>query len=72
MPISPTKRVAAAVRIEMQTQQLTQAHLATALRISQQSVSRRLSGETPFNVDELAIIADLLAVDAAVLLLGAA
>lgn len=40
----------------------TQADLAAHLGISQQSLSRRMSGQTPFSIDELATIATALQV----------
>lgn len=56
----PTKRVAEAIRAQMSAQNITQHDVAAALGISQQSVSRRLSGLTGWSVDELVAVADLL------------
>jgi transcriptional regulator with XRE-family HTH domain len=58
--ISTAQRVAAEVRAEMARQRKTQAHIAQALGSSQAAVSRRLNGEVPFDVRELALIADSL------------
>lgn len=58
----PTKRVSDSVKSLMDAQRLTQQDLAHALEISQQSVSRRLSGITAWSVDELAVVSDLLGV----------
>nr|WP_297429770.1 helix-turn-helix transcriptional regulator [uncultured Actinotalea sp.] len=53
------QRVAAVVRGEMARYQITQARLASALGIAQQSVSRKRSGRTPWTLDELEVIAPL-------------
>lgn len=59
MPLSETReRIAANVRAEVARQRKTQAQLAGRLGITQQAMSRRLHGFTPFSVDELAIVAD--------------
>lgn len=42
---------------------VNQRELADALGVSQMNVSRRLRGETPFDVDELAAVARLLGVE---------
>lgn len=47
---------------------ITQAQLAEALGISQQSVSMRLTGRTSWNVDDLEPVADLLGVSVSQLL----
>lgn len=52
--------VAATVRAECARRRLTQATLADALGLSQAAVSRRLAGTTPFELDELAVVAPLL------------
>ena len=58
----PHKLVAAEVRAEMARQQMPQAKLAALLGVAQQTVSRRLVGEVPFDVSELARIAEVLGV----------
>lgn len=58
----PHRLVAAEVRAEMARQQMPQAKLAALLGVAQQTISRRLVGEVPFDVTELARIADLLKV----------
>jgi len=60
-------RIAANVRAEMGRRQITQTGLADVLNLSQTAVSRRLSGQVPFNVEELARIAAALNVDLSVL-----
>jgi transcriptional regulator with XRE-family HTH domain len=48
----------------------TRATLAKALNLSQSSLSRRLTGQVPFNVVELYGIADVLHIDVCDLLNG--
>lgn len=48
------------VRAEMDRQHIRQTTVARRLTISQAAVNRRLSGEIPFNVAELAAVARLL------------
>ena len=56
------------VRAELARAGKTQAWLADAIGISQQSVSDRLRGKSPFDVNELARVADALGLDAASLM----
>lgn len=56
------------VRAEMARRGVSQAKLAAALGLSQPSISARLRGVTPFDVDELHAVADFLDVSAASLL----
>lgn len=56
------------VRAEMARRDLTQQRLASEIGMAQQSLSRRLRGDTPLTVDELQAIADVLGVPAAALL----
>lgn len=60
----PHKLVAAEVRAEMARQRMSQVKLAELLGVAQQTISRRLVGEVPFDVTELAQIAALLKVPA--------
>ena len=60
--------VGANVRAEMARRQLSQTALAAHLGLSQAAVSRRLSGHTPFDVNELASVAAWLGVPASTLL----
>lgn len=53
-------RVAASVRAEMARRDVTQARLAEALGMTQPAISRRVSGQLPFDVDELHRIARFL------------
>jgi len=55
------------VRAEMGRHRITQTQLAKNLGTSQMAVSRRLSGEVPFDVDELARVAEILGVPVTVL-----
>lgn len=63
-----SQRVARNVRAEMVRAGRIQSEIAGRLGISQQSLSRRLSGATAFSIDELAAIADSLDVRLTVLL----
>jgi len=51
----------------MARRSMTQRALAASLGMTQQALSRRLSGEVPFDVDELGRVAALLDVPVAVL-----
>lgn len=62
MTKSQREIVGANVRAEMARRNVRQGALAKALGISQPSVSARLSGAVPFDVDELRAVADLLGV----------
>jgi transcriptional regulator with XRE-family HTH domain len=55
-----TKRVAAEVRAEQHRLDLTQEQLAAKAGMSQSTLSRRLSGELPFDTDELVHVAAAL------------
>jgi transcriptional regulator with XRE-family HTH domain len=59
--------VAAEVRAEMARQGRSRADLAGALGVTPATAARRFSGETPFDVYELALVADWLGVDPAAL-----
>ena len=56
----PHERIAAEIRAEVARQRATQVQLAQLLDLSQAAVSRRLSGDTPFTLNELAAIAQFL------------
>lgn len=60
MTTTPTATAGANVRGEMARRRVTQARLSSALGISQAAVSKRLRGETPFDINELALIARVL------------
>lgn len=62
-----TKRVARQVRARMILSQVGQAEMAEALGLSQSAVSRRLTGEVPFDVTEIVAAAKLLSVPSSVL-----
>lgn len=53
-------RTAAAVQAAMTAAGWSQTRLARVLGSSQRAVSRRLTGEVPFDVDELAVVAENL------------
>lgn len=57
---SPAQRVSGEVRAAMARKRVTQSVLAAHLGISQAALSRRLRGEIPFDVNELALIASHL------------
>lgn len=57
-----TKRVAAEVRAEMARQQMSQEKLAALTGLSQSRISRRLVGDRPFDITELAAVATALGV----------
>jgi predicted transcriptional regulator len=59
-PLSET--VAATVRAEMARRMIRQATLAEHLGYSQPKVSRRLSGDVPFTLDELSAVAAALGI----------
>lgn len=54
--------VAGEIRAELARQRRSQAELATQLGVSRPWLSRRLSGETPLSVGDIANIADALGV----------
>lgn len=68
MAYSTRERVAAEVRAEMARQRRTQTELAEHLDMSQQAVSRRMTGELAWDVDEITDIADWLGVPLAALM----
>jgi len=57
-----TASVAAEVRAELARQQIPQREVGAALGMSQAAAWRRLKGEVPFDVAELAAVATLLGV----------
>jgi transcriptional regulator with XRE-family HTH domain len=59
----PRAYVAANVRAEAARLGLRQADLAGSLGVSQETLSRRLTGRVPFDVDELVDVAAALGVD---------
>lgn len=69
-PVRLTDLVAAEVRAEMARQQVTQITLSTRIGMSQQSLSERLRGKTPFTTDDLEKVAGALGVHPATLLGG--
>lgn len=70
MSKSPTQTVAAKIRAEAAQQRISQIRIAEALGMSQQSVSKRMSGRVPFRIDELYIVADVLGTTPDTLLQG--
>lgn len=65
-------KVASNVRIAVTNADLTQTGLAVILGMSQQAVSAKLAGKTPFTVDELVCISAALKVRLESLLIGVA
>lgn len=55
-----SQQVAEAVRVEIARKRIPQGTLAEALKLSQATVSRRLSGRAPFELDEIPVVAGLL------------
>jgi len=71
MPVEPhAERVNSNVRAEMARAKRTQAALAHQIGMGQQALSRRLTGQTPFTVDELARVGQALGVSLADLVGG--
>jgi hypothetical protein len=68
----PTDVAASNVRAEMARSwpRVTQRDIGEALGIAHSAVSHRLTGRTPFDINELAVIAGLLGVDLSVLVDG--
>lgn len=71
MTNTPTAVTGANVRAEMARRGISQSAIGQLLGISQASVSSRLRGATPFNINELVAIAAYLDVPLAVLTEGA-
>jgi len=63
-----SQRVAAEVRAEMARQRRTQTDIGAAIGWSQQFLSRRLTGEQPFGIDEIEALAAELGVPLAKLM----
>lgn len=61
----PGKRVALEVKAQMVRQEVNQQQLAESLGLSQAAVSRRLTGEVPFDVNELVAVAAALGITVA-------
>lgn len=59
--------VAAEVRAELARRKVSQTQIAMLLGISQAGVSRRLLGQTPMDVNEIAAIAEFLDIPVAAL-----
>ena len=65
---TPTSIVASNVRAELARRRISQTRLAHLLKMSQPAVSKRLSGITPIDINDLFGIADALGVAPADLL----
>lgn len=63
-----SEKISSEVRAELARQRLSQAEVATAMGRSQAYLSRRLSGETPFDVDDLDRLTEILGVPVTALL----
>ncbi len=68
MEDSATQRVAATIRAELARRRISQSALARELGMAQTAVSRRLTGQVPFDVNELHAIANHLGLPPAALL----
>lgn len=66
--ISLRETAAANVRAELGRSRITQAQAARQINMSTAALSKRLNGYLPFDVDQLAAIADLLRIEPAELL----
>lgn len=66
--ITPSAIVAANIRAEMGRRLTSQAYLADRMGRTQQFLSRRLTGQTNFTIEEIAQIAAILSVPVSVLL----
>lgn len=71
MSQSTAEVVGATVRAELARAGKSQTDLAAVLGVTQTAVSKRLRGVTPFDVNELAAVADALGLDLAVLIADA-
>lgn len=60
--------VAEVIRVELARRKMTQRSLADATGLSQSYIGRRMTGEQPFDVDDLALIAAALEIAVADLL----
>ena len=67
-PIPLSVKIAARVRGLAAEKNITQMQLAAALGIAQPAVSRRMRGITPWSLDELAVLGQLLDVQFAVII----
>lgn len=68
--VSPQETVAANVRAAMARQRVTGLEVAARLGMTQSAWSRRHTGRTPFDVNEIAVLADVLGVSVADLFAG--
>lgn len=68
MPTTPTAKTGENVRAEMARRGVTQMALARKIGLSQPAVSARLKGKTPFDINELCLIASVLNVPLTTLL----
>jgi transcriptional regulator with XRE-family HTH domain len=59
-PSLHAQRVTSRVRHELRARRISQEELAAAIGISQQAVSRRLTGDVDFTLTELGIVAEQL------------
>lgn len=60
------RTIGSAVRAELARYDKTQDDLAACLNLTRQTVGKRLSGESPFDVVELAMVAKWLGIDVGV------
>ena len=67
-PPNAAVTVGAEVRGLLAKHKISQTSAGSRLQLSQAAMSRRLAGEIPFNVDELAALADLIGVPVSTLM----
>lgn len=60
MAVKLSEKISSEVRAELARRRLSQAEVATAMGRSQAYLSRRLSGDTAFDADDLEQLADIL------------
>ena len=68
MTDTPTAKTGENVRAEMARRGVTQTTLARKIGLSQAAVSARIKGKTPFDINELCLIASVLNVPLTALL----
>jgi transcriptional regulator with XRE-family HTH domain len=68
MDQSPAERTAGAVRAELARRRISGRKMAESLGWSPTTTARRLSGSSPFDIDELVAVADFLGIPLTALL----
>lgn len=60
VPLTPTERAASVIRFRAAQRRVSQGAIAERLGLSQQAISDRFLGKTPFDINELTTISELL------------